>query len=189
MPSDGPETAAFRVYDPAVDPFGADGYPVAWHTLKHVVRELAGHRCIRCGHPYRTKSVGGVYSWVEINGENALVSPCDAGCHHGGPIFVEHGSTTVMAPWRILTVHHLDQNKAHCRWWNLVALCQRCHLVIQRKVDMGRTYIRPHSEWFKPYAAAHYAFKYLGQDLTWAEVDARLDELLALELREEPLFT
>ncbi|HDD36640.1 hypothetical protein DRN34_03175 [Thermococci archaeon] len=30
-----------------------------------------------------------------------------------------------------LTVHHLDGNPANCRYSNLVALCQRCHLAIQ----------------------------------------------------------
>lgn len=30
-----------------------------------------------------------------------------------------------------LTVHHLDGDKAHCEFDNLVALCQRCHLRIQ----------------------------------------------------------
>lgn len=30
-----------------------------------------------------------------------------------------------------LTVHHLDMNPANCRWTNLVALCQRCHLHVQ----------------------------------------------------------
>ena len=28
----------------------------------------------------------------------------------------------------MLTVHHLDMDKANCAWWNLTALCQRCHL-------------------------------------------------------------
>jgi hypothetical protein len=29
------------------------GYPLAWHaTIKHAVREAAGHRCVRCLHPY-----------------------------------------------------------------------------------------------------------------------------------------
>ena len=27
-----------------------------------------------------------------------------------------------------LTVHHFDGNKSNCEWWNLMALCQRCHL-------------------------------------------------------------
>jgi len=33
----------------------------------------------------------------------------------------------------LLTVHHLNGNKANCADWNLVALCQRCHLRFQNK--------------------------------------------------------
>lgn len=41
---------------------------------------------------------------------------CEAcGAPHGGPPHV-------------LTVDHLDYNKANCRLRNLLALCQRCHL-------------------------------------------------------------
>lgn len=56
-----------------------------------------------------------------------------------------------------LTVHHLDINPANCAWWNIPALCQRCHLTIQSKVVMERLYMFEHSEWFKPYVAAYYA--------------------------------
>lgn len=56
---------------------------------------------------------------------------------------------------RVLTVHHLDGNKANCEWWNLPALCQVCHLKIQAKVKMGQMVLFPalHTEWFKPYLA------------------------------------
>lgn len=80
---------------------------------------------------------------------------------------------------RCLTVHHLDGDKANCRWWNIPALCQKCHLQVQAKVRMDQTYVWPHSEWFKPYVAAYYAFTVLGEDLGREEVLARLDELLA----------
>ena len=33
----------------------------------------------------------------------------------------------------ILTAAHLDQNLANCRWSNLRALCQRCHLTYYAK--------------------------------------------------------
>lgn len=46
-----------------------------------------------------------------------------------------------------LTVHHLDMNKANVADWNLAALCQRCHLRIQGKVDFAQQYILPHSAW------------------------------------------
>jgi len=58
----------------------------------------------------------------------------------------------------MLTVHHIDLNKSNCEWWNLAALCQRCHLQIQHKVVIERAYMFEHSEWFKPYAAGYYAF-------------------------------
>jgi len=87
----------------------------------------------------------------------------------------------VEAQWRILTVHHLNGNKADCRWFNLVALCQRCHLTIQGRVVMERAFIMEHSDWFKPYAAGFYAWKYLGDNLSRDEVVERQDELLALE--------
>ena len=34
---------------------------------------------------------------------------------------------------RVLTVHHLDGDKANCADDNLVALCQVCHLSVQGK--------------------------------------------------------
>jgi hypothetical protein len=80
-----------------------------------------------------------------------------------------------------LTVHHLDCDKSNVRWWNLLALCQRCHLYIQGKVVLTRPWVLSHSEWFKPYVAAWYAFRYLGEELTRDQTTARLDELLVIE--------
>lgn len=175
---------AFVMTEPAV--IGRDGYPPEWHqTIKHEVREQAGHRCVRCGHPYRNGEHG--------NGE---WSPCDTKCTHRGPVrldgtprelvyFTAGGCVrygrTVEARWRILTVHHLDGDKTNCRWWNLAALCQVCHLSVQGRVKMAQVYPFEHTEWFRPYAAGYYAWVYLREDLTRDEVDSRLDELLALE--------
>jgi len=36
---------------------------------------------------------------------------------------------------RTLTVHHIDRNPSNNEPWNLVALCQRCHLHIQSKFN------------------------------------------------------
>lgn len=185
----------FRVY--TADECGKDGYPLEWHaTIKDLVREEAGHRCVRCKHPYRKGEHG--------NGE---WSPCDEDCDHHGPLrvmidegdeWIEHPDDAPWAPhagdiadlgvahaieaaWRILTVHHLDGDKKNCCWWNLVALCQRCHLQIQGKVLMARVWPWEHTPWFHPYVAGYYAHVYLGERLTRGEVDARVDELLALE--------
>ena len=79
-----------------------------------------------------------------------------------------------------LTVHHLDLNPANCAWWNIPALCQRCHLIIQNKVVIERCWMFEHSEWFKPYVAGRYAHLH---DLveTKEYVLENLSSLLALE--------
>jgi hypothetical protein len=94
---------------------------------------------------------------------------------------VRCGHPSDRASGYMLTVHHLDGDKSNCRWWNLPALCQRCHLSIQGRVVMDQPYMFEHSEWFKPYAAGFYAWKYLKQDLSREQVRVRMDELLALE--------
>lgn len=187
-----------RVYDPnECDP---DGYPFAWHkgepSVKDLVREQAGHRCVRCLHPFVVGETPGEWS------------PCDKECRHDGPLrvfygggvaplrleqlsagFVARDTIAIYAPlgrvdaeWRVLTVHHLTGVKADLRWWNLAALCQRCHLEIQGRVRMEQVYPHEHSEWFKPYAAGYYAAVYLGEDLSLEQTEERQDELLALEL-------
>jgi len=54
-------------------------------------------------------------------------------------------------PPRVLTVHHLDNDKSNCELWNLAALCQRCHLVIQGRVNMFQDYMFGHTEWMAPH--------------------------------------
>lgn len=192
-----------RLY--SADECGADGYPLLWHRglgwdlnlgIKHMVRDQAEHRCVRCLHPYEKATASKRGEW----------SPCDERCTHRGEYRYRHGpgdewfsqpddedwigeaglgfevGVEVEARWRILTVHHLDNVKGNCRWWNLVALCQRCHLQIQGKVRMERVWPWEHSGWFKPYVAGYYAQTYLGEDLGREAVVARLDELLGLEL-------
>lgn len=198
----------------ALDARFKNDYPPEWHccprcdgtgyacpdclgmgSVKARVRLEAGHRCVRCKHPYMPKGDAAMLG-VEPSWQPDGWSRCDDDCRHGGPVrywtpttgwgeylgsdetIAEH----VEAQWRILTVHHLDGDKANLRWWNLLAACQRCHLEIQGKVVMERVYPHPHSEWFRPFVAGYYAWVYLGEDLTRAEVDARMDELLALEL-------
>ena len=56
-----------------------------------------------------------------------------------------------------LTIHHADGDKGNNAWWNLLPLCQRCHLSIQGRVIMHRQFYLPHSRWFRPYVAGYYA--------------------------------
>jgi hypothetical protein len=82
--------------------------------------------------------------------------------------------------WFILTVHHLDGDKVNGRWWNLLALCQRCHLSVQGRVMPERPYLFAHSAWFRPYVAGFYAYYHAGLDITREEADANTDAWLAL---------
>lgn len=94
---------------------------------------------------------------------------------------IRRGSPSV--PGRILTTHHFDGDKANDAWYNLMPLCQVCHLVIQGRVDPDIPYFLEHSEWAKPYVAGFYAKKYEGRNITREEAIRRMDELLAYELR------
>lgn len=165
-------------------------YPADWKQISDATWASAGHRCIRCLHPYR-KGEHGKGEWT----------PCDCLCTHKGPIALRWGDQhagyeagfpliagelvssglRIVAQWRIGTVHHLDGDKSNCRWWNLLALCQRCHLTIQSRVNPHQPYMLEHSDWFKPYVAAFYAFKYEGRDITREEAVADLERLLAYE--------
>jgi len=62
-----------------------------------------------------------------------------------------------------LTVHHFDGDKANCEWWNLMALCQRCHLTIQARVNPDQDIFpfMPISDWMKPYVAGRRAAQHL----------------------------
>lgn len=161
--------------------YAADG-----KAKRLAVRESVGHRCIRCGHPFESGKHG--------KGE---WSPCDRQCTHGGPArevgyegLIYVNSTTgslvakdrlIEAQWRILTVHHLDGRKDNDAWWNLLSLCQRCHLQIQSRVDPEVPWMLEHSPWFRVYVCGFYAKKYEGREITREEAIERMDELLAYE--------
>lgn len=164
-------------------------------AVRSAAREAAGNRCIRCLHPYQKGNGGGEWS------------PCDARCVHGGPLGLLSGGlveelkgyspdsiagemvkvvvgSVVVAKWRILTVHHANGSKDDDWWDNLLPLCQRCHLVIQGKVDPRIPWMFEHSPWMRVYAAAWNARKYEGRKITREEAEARLDDLLAYEHRK-----
>lgn len=178
--------------------------PESPHGLKHLVRLAAGERCVRCQHPYlldgdpmwstcdeRCVHDGPVRVRTQV-GDSLAYQPWQVLEHidAGGirTLLQDEHPRVVQAAWRVLTVHHLTGSwgntsdaKRDCRWWNLAALCQRCHLAIQGKVVMERAFILEHSDWFKPYAAGWYAWKYEGREITRHEAEADQDRLLALE--------
>ena len=91
--------------------------------------------------------------------------------------------TSLSVPGRILTTHHFDGDKSNDEWWNLLPLCQVCHLSFQAKVDPDIPFFLEHSKWLKPYVAGFYAWKYEGKKITRDEAEQRLEELLAYERR------
>ena len=100
-----------------------------------------------------------------------------------GNCCIRCGHTNDIPSRHVLTTHHFNGDKSNCAWWNLLALCQRCHLSVQGRVNPEQPYMFEHSEWLKPYVAGFYAWKYEGRSITREEAMARLDELLAYELR------
>lgn len=50
-----------------------------------------------------------------------------------------------------LTVHHFDGDKANVEPWNLMALCQRCHLSVQARVDPVNGLMFAPSAWCIPH--------------------------------------
>jgi len=55
-----------------------------------------------------------------------------------------------------LTVHHFDGDKDNNKRWNLMALCQRCHLSVQARVDPQIALMFDPSPWALPYLAGFY---------------------------------
>lgn len=86
-----------------------------------------------------------------------------------------------------LTVHHFDLDPRNNRWWNLGALCQRCHLRIQAKVVLERVWLFEHSPWFVPYVAGYYAHHF-GLSLEREEVILRAEELIAFGQGRAPMI-
>ena len=91
-------------------------YPPNWKAIATRIKDAAGWKCERCGHPHD----------------------------------VEAG--------RCLTVHHLTEEKWQCEDWNLAALCQRCHLIIQGRVRFLNDYWLPHSAWMLPHVLGYNAW-------------------------------
>lgn len=152
--------------------------------LHNAVRAEAGNRCVRCGHPEgdrmvissdieRVNELEGA-GWVIREREPhvqwaAVWSRCDEGCAHPRD-----------GKLRILTVHHLTGQKDDNRWWNLLALCQSCHLTIQGRVIPERPWLLPHTVWFVPYVCGFYASYYGGQDITREQAEADPDRWLRM---------
>lgn len=52
-----------------------------------------------------------------------------------------------------LTVHHFNGRASDLRRWNLMPLCQRCHLSVQGRVNVPQAMLFAPSPWALPYIA------------------------------------
>lgn len=61
-------------------------YPPDWKQISDATWAAAGHRCIRCAHPYK-KGENGKGEW----------SPCDDKCNHFGPLGARQEDGAILA--------------------------------------------------------------------------------------------
>ncbi len=80
----------------------------------------------------------------------------DAVKEHAGRRCVRCGTPHRPDIGRCLTVHHFDGNKSNSAAWNLMALCQACHLSVQSRVNPHTPYMFTPTPWSMPYIAGFY---------------------------------
>lgn len=138
-------------------------YPPNWPAIAEATKDAAGWRCVRCRHPF--------YPPRDARPSlraSAGAMACDAICDpQRCPMrirFRRDGAAS--AAGLCLTVHHLDGDKANCRWWNLLATCNACHLSVQARVIPERPWLLEHSPWFLPFVCGFYAWYYEGIEIT-----------------------
>lgn len=132
-------------------------YPPDWADISTAVKEAAGWCCVRCGHPHDPgKSMKPCPDCppergFEVNGterKSVVQAAADAACQtcQGSREVIDDDNS-----WYCLTVHHLDMDKSNCVDWNMAALCQRCHLSVQGRVDFYQQYLFEITGWMRPY--------------------------------------
>lgn len=149
-------------------------YPADWPAISLRVKEAAGWRCVRCHHAFEPGT--------------GRPHACDAQCDdlRGRRRHLEPGQERRIVtahdygPGLNYGVHHLDGDKANSAWWNLLAMCNSCHLTIQSRVIVERPYILAHSEWFIPYVCGWYAHYYGHLAITREQAIAEPARFLAM---------
>lgn len=131
-------------------------YAPDWKAISDAAKKAVGYRCVRCGHPFD---------------ERGRPLACDAQCDPTrGRRLQSAALTGTPSPHDYLSiglnygVHHFDGDKGNNRWWNLLPLCNSCHLNVQARVVPERAFLFAHSEWAKPYIGGFYAWWFAGAD-------------------------
>jgi 5-methylcytosine-specific restriction endonuclease McrA len=145
-------------------------YADDWQAISRRVKEEAGNRCVRCRHPFD---------------RDGRPLPCTDDCDRSRgrtvTVLIVGEAPHDVGPGLNYGVHHFDGNKSNCAWWNLMPLCNSCHLSVQARVIPERAWLFEHSEWAKPYVAGFYAYWFVeGLIRTQAQVLADVDLYLAV---------
>lgn len=156
----------------------AGEYPEHWERLSLEVKELAAWRCIRCHHPFAPDTGSPLF--------------CDSMCDLGRGIHrrviggywdragIINSSNSEWLNAINYGVHHFDGDKANEQWWNLMAMCNSCHLKTQSSVVPMRPWLFEHSDWARPYVGGFYAWHFAKRETTRAEVERDIDLFLAI---------
>lgn len=144
--------SVFRIYEP--HELGADGYPLVWHKLtdpdhsdllneadmllpggvKDVVRALAGHRCVRCGHPYRP----GFTEWEDLPHSIPYTTAASLYAAAQGEVGPEHARRRILwSPCDERCTHPVtdDRGRSICRWRNRMGEWTTVPLNINRDAE------------------------------------------------------
>ena len=147
-------------------------YPLGWARISTRAKEAADYRCVRCHHPFATAMAAGAPKL------------CDGLCDPSKGLHAKRGIGSVYHPERLrginYGVHHFDGDKSNPRWWNLMALCNSCHLTIQALVIPERPWLFEHSEWMRPYVAGYYAYAFGGLEISRDETERDIERFIAM---------
>lgn len=137
-------------------------YVADWRELSRETKARVGNRCVRCFHPF---------------GDDGRPLYCDHRCDASRGM---HSTPENRAVGLNFGIHHLDGDKANNAWWNLLPLCNSCHLTIQARVIPERPWLLAHSDWFRPYVAGFYAHYYGRLEISRTEAEADTARFLAM---------
>lgn len=155
-------------------------YSSDWGELSAQVKELAGWRCIRCHHPFAPDTGSPLFCDSACDPSRGIHRRIHAESHRQvlsdrfalPPIVTRiDARNAIWLESLNYGVHHFDGDKSNNRWWNLLAMCNSCHLKTQSSVIPERPWLFDHSEWARPYVGGFYAWWFARREPTREEVD------------------
>ena len=109
-----------------ISPAMREFYPDNWKEISLAVREESGQRCQSCKLPNGARGYR-----PALNRDNFVQVP------RSDETVLRRYWPTVQIFRIVLTVHHRDTDPSNNDRANLVALCQKCHLDVHRRIRAG----------------------------------------------------